>query len=67
VDGWGLHNYWYPLSKIYLKYNPINILIYWHPRMTRSIQLSSYDFLFHTSLKMRKHKDQIPLVIHHNE
>jgi len=41
--------------------------MYWHHRVTRSIKLSSYDFLFHMSLKMRKHKDQIPLVIHHNE
>ncbi len=31
------------------------------------MKLSSHDFLFHRIYKYEEHKDQIPLIIHHNE
>jgi len=53
-------------SKISLKYIPINIYLFL-AHQGDYMKLSSHDFLFHRSLNMRKHKGQIPIIIHHNE
>ncbi len=53
---------WAPLeilmSKISLKYIPIHIYIFLYTRVTRSMKLSSHDFLCHRIINMKDHKGQ---------
>ncbi len=66
-----MHNYWHPLeilmSKISLKYIPIDIHNFEHPRVIMNIKLSSHGFLFQRNINRRENKAQIPLIIHHNK
>ncbi len=55
------------MSKISLKYIPINIHNFEHSRVIMNMKLSSHGFLFHININMRENKAQIPLIIHHNE
>ncbi len=55
------------MSKIYLKYIPIHIHNFEHPRVIINMKLSSHGFLFHRNINRRGKKHRIPLIIHHNE
>ncbi len=55
------------ISKIFLKYIPIHIHNFKHSRVIMNMKLSSHYFLFHRNINSRENKDQIPLIIHHNE
>ncbi len=55
------------MSKISLKYIPIHIHNFEHPRVIMNMKLSSHGFLFHININRRENKAQIPLIIHHNE
>ncbi len=55
------------MSKISLKYIPIQIHNFEHSRVIMKMKLSSHGFLFHRNINRRKNKAQIPLIIHHNE
>ncbi len=53
------------MSKISLKYIPINIHNVEHSRVIMNMKLSSHGFLFH--INRRENKAHIPLIIHHNK
>ncbi len=55
------------MSKISLKYIPIHIHNFEHSRVIMNMKLSSHGFLFHRNINRRENKDQIPLIIQHNE
>ncbi len=55
------------MSKISLKYIPIDIHNFEHSRGIMNMKLSSHDFLFHRNINRSENKAQIPLIIHHNE
>ncbi len=55
------------MSKISLKYIPINIHNFEHSRVIMNMKLSSHEFLSHRNIYRRENKAQIPLIIHHNE
>ncbi len=55
------------MSKISLKYIPINIHNFEHSRVIMNMKLSSHEFLSHRYIYRRENKAQIPLIIHHNE
>ncbi len=55
------------MSKISLKYIPINIHKFEHSMVIMNMKLSSHGFLFHRNIIRRENKAQIPLIFHHNE
>ncbi len=55
------------MSKISLKYISIHIYNFEHSRVIMNMTLYSHNFLFYININRRKNKEQIPLIIHHND
>ena len=55
------------MSKISLKYIPIQIHNFEHSSLIINMKLSRHGYLFHRNIKRRENKAQIPLIIHQNE
>ncbi len=53
------------MSKIYLKYIPIQIHNYENSGVIMNMKLSSHGFLFHININRRENKAK--LITHHNE
>ncbi len=55
------------MSKIYLKYFPIDIHKFEHSRAIMNMKSSNHGFLFHRNIYNKENKTQIPLITHHNK
>ncbi len=55
------------MSKISLKFIPIDIHNFEHSMVTMNMKISSHGFLFHRNINRRENKDHIPLIFHHNK